>query len=348
MNGGGDGRTAAPTLSAIVPTLGHSPWLVPCLGALRLDGGDDLEILLVAPVEADIGEAEQLANLVLRTPKNAGFAGANNLGIAAAHGEYLATVNDDAIIDRGWCRGLLDALEQQPTAAAAQGINARLDDPATIDGAGLAWNHSWQAVQIGHGEPRQEGTIPTTITEIFGVSATAAIYRRSALAQLASTGQTAFDERLFAYYEDVDLACRLRGLGWQALLVPTTTVRHAGSVSGERLRGGKQRLIYRNRQLVLARLLGRAFWPRWPWILLRDAADTWQAIRRRDVAAATAIVTGLCATWFRWPGFARLGRPLVPLSELQRFGDRSQPFPRDNRRASRRGVSGSFVERDKP
>ncbi len=317
-----------PGLSAIVPTLGLSPWLRPCLEALRRDGGEDLEILLVVQGDAGrlhrqrVSDAERLADRVLRTPSNLGFAAANNAGLAAAGGDFLATVNDDAIIGVGWCRRLLDALEQQPEAAAAQGLNVLLDDPSTIDGSGLAWNRSWQAVQIGHGERVDaSATSPGTpaAREIFGVSATAAIYRRPALERLAGDDLAAFDERLFAYYEDVDLACRLRALGFQALLVPAARARHAGSVSGKRLAGGKGRLIYRNRQLVLARLLGRAWWRRWPGILLRDAADLWQAVRRRDAAAASGIVAGLCAASVRWPGFARLGRPLVPLDELRRF-----------------------------
>ncbi len=306
---------SAPRLSAIVPTLGLSEWLIPCLEALRRDGGEDLEILLVAPIEANLGGAEHLADRVLRAPSTAGFAAANNAGLKAAGGDFLATINDDAIISEGWCRALLDALERDPGAASAQGVNVRLDDPATVDGAGLAWNRFWQAVQIGHGE----SVSATCATEIFGVSATAAVYRRSALERLAGSELEVFEHRLFAYYEDVDLACRLRGLGSRALLVPAATARHAGSTSGEQLPGGKLRLIYRNRQLVVARLLGRAFWTRWPRILLRDAADLWHAVRRRDARAAAGIVAGLGGAAFHWPGFARLGRPLVPLDELRRF-----------------------------
>ncbi len=315
-----NGSAAPPRLSAIVPTLGRSRWLIPCLEALRRDGGDDLEILLVTPVaqgETDFTAAEGLADRVLRAPPVLGFAGANNLAAASARGDYLATVNDDAIVHAGWCSGLIGALEERPGAAAAQGINVRMDDPATVDGAGLAWNHSWQAVQIGHGRPAAE--MPSATGEVFGVSATAAVYRRSKLEALGGGETTLFDPRLFAYYEDVDLACRLRGLGGSALLVPAVRARHAGSTSGERLPGGKLRLIYRNRQLVLARLLGRAFWSRWPRILLRDGADLGRALGRRDARAAAGIVAGLGETLLRWPGFARLGRPLVPLDQLRRF-----------------------------
>ena len=308
-------REAASGLSVIVPTLGHSTELVPCLEALRRDAGEVLEILLVVQGGAGVAEAERLADRVLRAASTLGFAAANNLGLGVACGAFLATVNDDAIVEEGWSRALLDALERRPEAAAAQGINVRLDDPSTVDGAGLAWNRAWQAIQIGHGRPLAEVRPESgEATEIFGVSATAAIYRRSALDRLGG-----FDERLFAYYEDVDLACRLRGLGASALLVPMATVRHAGSVSGRRLRGGKQRWIYRNRQLVLARLLGRAFWPRWPKILLRDVADLWRAARRGEAAVAAGIVAGVGEAFLRMPGFAHLGRPLVPLDELERF-----------------------------
>ncbi|MCP4659788.1 MAG: hypothetical protein GY856_30665, partial [bacterium] len=35
-------------ITAIVPSLGLSRWLVPCLEALRRAGGEEIEILLVA------------------------------------------------------------------------------------------------------------------------------------------------------------------------------------------------------------------------------------------------------------------------------------------------------------
>ncbi len=324
-------RDAGPTLSAIVPTLGLSPWLRSCLEALRRDGGKELEIVLVAQGAVDVAGAQEIADRVVRTPSNLGFAAANNLGIAAAHGEYLATVNDDAILSEGWCGALLEALEKRPDAAAAQGINVQLDEPAKVDGAGLAWNRGWQAVQIGHGglSDHIDAGGRQSAVEIFGVSATAAIYRRSALAEASGAAQAGadltgsslnvFDRRLFAYYEDVDLACRLRGHGFKALRVPAATAQHAGSLTGEQMTGGKVRWIYRNRQLVLARLLGRAFWPRWPRILLRDMVDFWSAARRRDRTTAAGIVAGLSATARHWPGFARMGRPLVSLAELRRF-----------------------------
>ncbi|MCP3959974.1 MAG: glycosyltransferase family 2 protein [bacterium] len=303
--------------SAIVPTLGLSRWLVDCLRALRRSGGEDLEILLVAQGGELDAKAESLADRILRTPANLGFAAATNLGLSQASGDLLATVNDDAVVDRDWYARLCGALDAQPRAAAVQGVQLKLDDPSKVDGAGVAWNRFWQAVQIGRdGSPDD---LPATDVEIFGVSATAAIYRRSALAEATDAGLQAFDERLFAYYEDVDLACRLRAAGYRALLVPGARAAHAGSVSGRRLPGGTRRLIYRNRHRVLARLLGRAYWPRLPWLVMRDKLDLFQALIRGDARTAAGIASGGLTALGSWPRFAHFGKPLVPLAELRRF-----------------------------
>lgn len=305
--------------SVIVPTLGSSRWLVPCLDALRRDGGDEIEILLVSQGKGLEAAAESLADRVLRPASNLGFAAAVNLAAAAASGEYLAPVNDDAVVEAGWCRRLLAALDGDGTVAAVQGINLMMEDPALVDGAGLAWNRFWQAIQIGRGGP--SSALPGETLEIFGVSATAAIYRRAALPEHGP-----FDAELFAYYEDVDLACRLRAAGHRALRVPSARVRHAGSVSGKRLRWGRHRLIYGNRHLVLARLLGRAYWPRCPLILLRDLIDLGRAALRADARTAAGIFAGAARALGHGARFARLGEPLIPLLELRRFpGDPATP-----------------------
>lgn len=253
-------------LSAVVPTVGKSPWLLACLEALRRQS-PVLEIVVVDQGEAAVEVPPHLADRVSRPGKNLGFAGGVNLGIAETTGQFVAVVNDDALVDDGWLDRLVEALAADPRAAAVQGLNVRLADPAVVDGAGIGWNRWWQAVQLGHGEPVEDAN---EIREVFGVSATAALYRREALQAVSSEGEV-FDSRLGSYYEDVDLAIRLRAAGWRSYLVPSALARHAGSQSGEAL--GRLGLVYGNRHLVLARRFGRGYWPRLPWILLRDVAD---------------------------------------------------------------------------
>ena len=260
-------------VTAVVPTLGRSPWLAPCLEALRQDAGPS-EIVVVDQGEQPLDLP--LADKVIRPGRNLGFAGGTNLGIAESSREYVATVNDDALVEPGWTARLVEALDRNPRAAAAQGINLRPD--GLVDGCGIEWNRWGQAVQAGHGGPPPEGEP----REVWGMSATAAIYRRAAL------GETPFDPRLISYYEDVDLAGRLRAAGWTALLVPEARARHAGSATGGTMSRERWRLVYGNRWLVAR---GQPFWR----MAVRDLVDLTRALGRGDLSRAAGIPSG----WLR-------------------------------------------------
>lgn len=310
--------------TAIVPTLGRSRWLAPCLEALDTAGGGELEVLLVAQGRPGREAAEGISRLADRTlwlERNAGFAAANNLALAETESELVATVNDDVVVEPGWFRTLVEALDANRGAASAQGVNLALAEPRLADGCGLLWNRDWQAVQIAHGEPAPRSSDPAV--EVFGVSATAAVYRRRSLAQVADPrfggGLPVFDARLVSYYEDVDLACRLRAAGHGALLVPAARARHAGSASGRRLALGGRHLIYGNRHLVLARLLGRAYLSRLPRIGGRDAVDLARAVVRGRIREAAGIAAGWGRAAFLLRHYLHRGAPAIPIAELQRI-----------------------------
>ncbi len=292
----------------MIPTLGRSPLLADCLAALRREAGVQIEILVVDQAPAPVELPPGLADQVLRPGANRGFAGGTNQGIAAARGTYIATVNDDALVQPGWAALLLARLREDPGVAAVQGVNLRLDrepaspepgrlDPPTpplADGWGIAWNRAWQTVQIGHGEAALPPGEPGR--EVFGVSATAALYRRAALDAVAlqvPAGRQVFDERLGSYYEDVDLAVRLRAAGWRAEVVPAARALHAGSVTGRALGRERVRRLYGNRILVLSRLLGTDFWQHLPAIAWRDLRDALAVPEARRAGGAARHHPGL-------------------------------------------------------
>jgi GT2 family glycosyltransferase len=215
----------------------------------------------------------------------------------------IATVNDDLLVEPGWTEALVAALDTHPGAAAAQGTNLRMDRPDRVDGTGLAWNRWWQAVQIGHGEAAREGG---EAKEIFGVSATAALFRRQTL--LSLEGEP-FDDRLGSYYEDVDLACRLRKGGYTALHVPQARAHHAGSATGRRQPAKRWALVYGNRYLALSRWLGRGLWLRLPVVALRDLLDLASALVHLDGARAAGILAGWLRAAVRLPAWIHTGPP---------------------------------------
>ncbi|MGD2116189.1 MAG: glycosyltransferase [Acidobacteriota bacterium] len=322
----------AVTVTAVVPTVGASELLPACLDALRrqrLPRGTTLEIVLVRQgggavrsSDPDAGP-DAPADREIRLPENLGFAAATNRGIAAARGRYVATVNDDAVVAEGWLEALTRALEAEPGAASAQGVNlqGRPDGPAgRVDGWGLAWDRAFQAVQLGRDREPPAADAPPR--RVFGVSATAALYRRDALLAVALPGRApsgsvpeVFDSRLESYYEDADLARRLRMAGYTALSVPRARVLHAGSATGRRLGARRWRLLYGNRYATAAGLLGRAFWLRLPRMVVRDLADLARAKLRLDGRRVLGIAGGWGRALRLLPGFVHGGPPCTPIFE---------------------------------
>lgn len=329
--------TLTPKVSAVVPTLGDGPTLRRCLHALRREevGGEPVEVVLVRQGRLHHGrtldpETEELCHQVITVERNLGFAGATNLGIAVARGRFVATVNDDLEVTPGWVQTLAAALEAEPDVAAVQGVNLRLDDPGRVDGCGLAWNRRWQAVQLRRGERAPPPESP--VEEIFGVSATAALYRAEALKRIEIGSDPdgrgpigPFDARLGSYYEDVDLACRLRAAGARALLVPAARTLHAGSATGARMSFRRWRWIYGNRWLVLARLLGRRFPRELPRVFARDVRDLLGAAATLQLRRAAGLLAGWGRAVRHLPAYSHRGAPRVPLPELERFRVSSPP-----------------------
>ena len=270
---------------------------------------------------SDRPAAFRQAPRIVELPRPAGFARAANAGIAVSRGRLIALVNDDAVLATGWTRTLLAALGAGDGAdprisadsplAAAQGFNLLPAgggrDEARIDGAGLAWNRRWQAIQVGRGKPAPATSGPPR--PVYGVSATAAIYRRDALvAVTAGCGPLRpFNERLESYYEDVELADRLRRASYEAVLAPAARVEHAGALSSRGRRAARRRVrrIYCNRLLVLATRLGRRFWLLLPGLLLRDAVDLFRG-RRSEAMPGDAPRPRAVDLLFAWGRAARL------------------------------------------
>ena len=96
--------------------------------------------------------------------------------------------------------------------------------PSRIDTIGDGYRWDGRPYKIGSGGPASH--IPETPFPVFGACAGAGLYRRRMLDEIGL-----FDERYFAYMEDVDLAIRARLAGWTCICVPKAVVLHAGAGS---------------------------------------------------------------------------------------------------------------------
>ena len=102
-------------------------------------------------------------------------------------------------------------------------------DRRTLDSAGQSLARSRQPVDRGYSRP-DDGRFDRE-QRVFGVCGAAALYRREMLEQLRDD-HGIFDERYFAFYEDLDLAWRAQRRGWQAHYRPQAVGYHARGASG--------------------------------------------------------------------------------------------------------------------
>lgn len=304
---------------AVVPSLGGRLALPDALDRLRGElaaaGGD---LVWVHQGGAEPPTVDGPCERLVRLPAAVGFARAIHAGLAATgEHELIALVNDDLAPEPGWLTRLVAAIDAEPGLVAVQGVNLDAAAPELADGCGIAWNRWWQAIQIGHGRPAPPPAREPF--EVFGVSATAALYRRRALAAVELAPGRPFDERLGSWYEDVDLAVRLRAAGGRAACIPAARARHAGSATGARRPFDRTRRVTANRWLVVARLLGRRLPAAIPRLALRDLVDLLRAAGRGRGTEALAIAAGGASALVCLGGFARAGPPLVAARELARF-----------------------------
>ena len=238
--------------------------LFAALASVRAQQGVNLSILVVdnASQPPEVERLRQDFPEVRLVPfsRNLGFAGAANEGIARGRAPFLLLVNNDAALGPDYAARLAARLAMEDRLAAVQGIVLTADGKE-VDTAGLEWNSRGEAVPVLAGEPPESA--PAKTFEVSGVSATAALYRRSALESVAPNKEV-FERSFFAYYEDVDLSLRLARAGWRFACEPSAVCRHEGSRTGRRTPARRALWTARNRWRTLfrnfdSRLLAKSF-----------------------------------------------------------------------------------------
>jgi GT2 family glycosyltransferase len=269
-----------PRTSIVIPNLNGRRFLGPCLEAVAAQTDPDFETIVVDN-GSDDGSAAFVRDRfpharVLELGSNRGFAGAMNAGIAASEGELVAFLNNDAEPRPAWVQELRRCLERHPRAAAATSKLVSSEAPGRLDGAGDGLTPSFLPFVRGHGEA-DDGRYDEEI-EVFSASGTASLWRGHVLRALGG-----FDERFFAYYEDVDLSFRARLLGHECWYAPRAVAAHRrGATAGADLRFTLHHPA-RNRWFFLLRNAPATLLLRHPLGLLAGEAFWWlRALRSRS------------------------------------------------------------------
>jgi GT2 family glycosyltransferase len=197
---------------------------------------------------------------------NTGFAAAVNLGAQRVSAPAVLVLNADAVLEPGALAPLAEALAADPTLGGVQPRILQLEEGAGMDvatarlySAGQRLGRDGRAFETGAGEA--QGKESSRPREIFGVCGAACLLRRRLFEELGG-----YDERYFAFYEDVDLNVRARIAGWRFGYVPEAVVWHVGNASwtaeAARPSAWNARLVARNRIGTQAKFMPARALPR--------------------------------------------------------------------------------------
>lgn len=196
------------------------------------------------PVASRLQIPDGLRVDIIRNEKNLGFSQGINVAMRSVTAPFVAWLNNDVVLEPAWLETLLTRLVRDPLLG---GVQSRILKPdGSIDGAGIDISDGTYR-QLGHGQPSLD---EADRSRFWGVSGTAALFRAAALHAVTLDGQLVLHPAFFAWYEDVELAARLRESGWRLELVDEPLATHVGSVTAERLGDWGRQIRIRNRYLV--------------------------------------------------------------------------------------------------
>jgi GT2 family glycosyltransferase len=234
------------SLSIVIPTYNGRKHLERCLPSVCHHAPAGTQIIVVDDASTD-GTAAWITRAfprveLLAQSTNQGFVGAVNEGIRQARGTIIELLNNDTEVAAGWTAHSLRWFDD-PAVGSVAPLVLQMEKPNLIDSAGTDYHLCGWAYNRGFN--REFGPEFEQPCEVFGPSGSAGFYRRAALEK---TGVLL--PELGAYFEDIDLAFRLRWAGYRCMYEPGARVLHRGSASYGQKNPRVTRLIARNEEIV--------------------------------------------------------------------------------------------------
>ena len=216
-------------ISIVVPVFNQFRFTQACLASLQEHQGTErFEVIVVDDCSTDeTGKAvPRMPGVVyLRNETNSGFIASCNRGAEKARGKYLVFLNNDTLVREGWLKALLGTFAEDPYAGIV-GSKLIYPDGRLQEAGGVIWRDAsgWNFGKFD--DPAKPEY--NYLREVDYSSAAALMIPKSLFQSVG-----AFDPRYApAYYEDTDLAFKVRQAGYKVLYQPLSEVIHYEGATG--------------------------------------------------------------------------------------------------------------------
>lgn len=189
---------------------------------------------------------------IIRLEENTGFCFGYNMGIKKAledeRVKYVIVLNNDTKLEERYIEELTGCAKRHPGAGSIQPKILNFYEPDKIDCAGIYITRDGTAHNRGYGKDEKKYSEEG---EVFGANGTASLFTRQGLEKTQLSEGEYFDNDYFAFYEDVDLAWRLKRAGFRSYFCPRAVVYHIHSGTAGKASLLKAYYLHRNYFLTI-------------------------------------------------------------------------------------------------
>ncbi len=244
-------RSEHPLVSIVIPV--HNQWAhtAACLRSIAsADCRAGFEVIVIDDASSD-ETADRLSGVngidATTNRNNLGFIGSCNRGAARVNGDFIVFLNNDTQVMDGWLDHLLHTFAQFPDTGIA-GARLIYPDGSLQECGGIVFNDG-SGWNYGRGDDPDRPEYQY-VREVDYCSGACIMMRHQVFSELGG-----FDRHFSpAYYEDTDLAFRVRDLGLKVRVQPAATVvHHEGVTSGTDIASGTKRFQAVNRKKFVKR-----------------------------------------------------------------------------------------------
>lgn len=229
-----------PLVTILIPNYNGKKWLKTLLPTIEKSTYPNFEILVVNNGSTDDSAQFLKKNYpsvrVLEIKKNRGYAGANNLGVKKALGEYVLFLNNDTTVMPSFLTPLVEKMESNLKIGAVQPQIRHMVNRRVIDSIGSFFTFTGFLYHYGYFQPHRFRKYQKELS-VYSVKGACFLMKKKDYIDLGG-----IDESFVTYVEESDLCHRILLSGKKIIYVPQSVVYHFG--------GGDMSIMTKNEVVI--------------------------------------------------------------------------------------------------